>query len=125
MTSHSEADLKLEELADQIKSVGNRLEPIEELVETRKWDQRAFLPNRPRIGTTIRIGHASETKIAMYVHCQTTLIDTYRSLFPHLTFQGSRAIVFDVHSPLPKKELDMCIEAALLYHYHKKKTRNS
>ena len=122
MATQAQIDNRLDELATIIINVGQALPPIEGLIDTYKWDQRAFLPKKPRIGTTVRVGQASDSQVAIYVHCQTTLIDSFRSRFPELTYEGNRAIVFDVNKKLPKAEISECVEAALLYHYNKRHT---
>ena len=125
MASQKQIEQKLAQLAKLIHSVGKTLPEIGELVETTKWDQQSFLPARPRIGTTVRIGQASDDEVAIYVHCQTTLVDTYRSLFPELNYQGNRAILFNAAQKLPSQEIKICVEAALLYHYNKRKAKQN
>ena len=110
----------LELLAGLIREVGNGLPEIGELVETRKWDQQSFLPKKARVGTTVRIAAPSPTTVAMYVHCQTTLVDQWRGLFPELTFEGNRALVMDATAPLPLEALKVCVRSALLYHLAKR-----
>ena len=117
----STADQYTEGLARIIRRVAATLPEIGELVETEKWGQQAFHPSRPRIGTTIRIDKVNEREVAMYVHCQTTLVDTFRSYFPDLTFQGDRGIIFDVSCPLPEHEIEVCAREALLYHLNKRR----
>jgi len=52
----------------------------------------------------------------MYFHCQTTLVDTFRTLYPsRFTFEGNRAIVFDETAAIPVRELRHCISLALTY----------
>ena len=55
-----------------------------ELVETLKWQQPAYHPARRRIGTTVRIDAMPDgsDRYAMFVHCQTTLLATFRTLYP-------------------------------------------
>jgi hypothetical protein len=111
----------VDELTALIRTVGAGLDPIGGLVETHKWGQRSFLPKRPRIGTTIRVAAVSASSVALYVHCQTTLVATWRSLFPELSYEGNRALVMDVAEPLPTAQLHACIESALLYHFNKRR----
>ena len=60
------------------------------------------------------------TQVAMYFNCQTTLVDRFRTLFPHdFAFDGNRAIVFDVAGKVPTDALTLCIAAALTYHLNK------
>ncbi len=114
---------QLTQLAGIVKRVGARLAKngvMDELVETTKWGQRAFLPNKPRIGTTVRIDIADEAHVAMYVHCQTNLVDTFRTLYPELKYEKNRAIWFPIDAPLPKDAIAFCAEAALTYHVTKR-----
>ncbi len=111
----------LDILATQIRKTAVQLDEVTELVETQKWGQQSFLPKKPRVGTTIRIDQHDDSHVAMYVHCQTTLVDTYRSLFPELTYEGNRAVLFNVNEPLPKDTIDVLVEEALLYHVNKRK----
>lgn len=56
----------------------------------------------------------------MYFHCQTMLVDSFRSLFPHtFKFEGNRCIVFDAADRVPTAELKICIGMALTYHQAK------
>lgn len=84
------------------------------LSESAKWGQLSFAAKK---GTPIRIDQFSDNQIALLVHCQTTLIETWKALFPQqLTFSGNRAVVLSVNSPLPATELAVCIAMALNYH---------
>jgi hypothetical protein len=53
----------------------------------------------------------------MYIHCQTTLLDSYRHLYPDdFTFEGQRALIFRTGRPPPEPALKHCIALALTYH---------
>ena len=89
------------------------------LIETLKWGEPAYLPRTPRSGTTIRI-NAVKGSPAHYValfHCQTTLVDSFRLLYPDIfVFSGHRAIVLNVGDPVAEAALKHCIALALTYH---------
>lgn len=90
-----------------------------ELVETLKWGDPAYLPKRPRVGTTVRINDlkGSTDRYALYVPCQTTLLDQYRLLYPEtFAFEGQRALLFSTREPIPDEPLRHCIALALTYH---------
>ena len=97
------------------------------LTETLKWGEPAFLTNGSKTGTTVRCGWKAKApqEIAMYVHCQTNLIETFRTLYPQderddaLRFDGNRAIVMSLAQPLPEEPLKRMIHAALTYHLNK------
>jgi hypothetical protein len=53
----------------------------------------------------------------MYFNCKTTLVDTFKTLFPNeFKFEGNRAIVFTESQVLPTDALAFCVGAALTYH---------
>lgn len=90
------------------------LTPHEKLVENLKWNQPTYTV---KAGTPIRIGTFEETKIALFFHCQTTLIEQFRELFADtLVFSKNRAIVMDPTKPLPINDLKLCIQMGLTYH---------
>ncbi len=95
------------------------------LTETLKWGEPSYLTEQTKSGSTIRIGWkaASPDTYAMYLNCQTTLVDTYRTLFPELAYEGNRAVVFNVDEPLPTDAAKACIELALHYHIDKRTNR--
>lgn len=89
------------------------------LKETLKWGEPAWLPRRPRTGTTVRIDalKGSSTHYALYVHCQTSLIETYRRHYAEqFSYDGNRALIFAVGSEPPAEPLAHCIALALTYH---------
>ncbi len=98
---------------------------VGEIEETLKWDEPAYL-TRNRAGTTVRIDWKDRApdKVALYVHCQTDLVETFRRLFPDdFEFEGQRALLLAVDEPLPRDALALCIEAALTYHLRRKPPR--
>ena len=57
------------------------------LEETLKWGQPSYLTPETKSGSTIRIDQVkSDTdQVAIYFHCQTNLVETFRELYPKLT----------------------------------------
>jgi Domain of unknown function (DU1801) len=92
---------------------------VGELDETLKWGEPAYLTSKCKSGSTIRLGwkKAKPVQVAMYFNCQTTLIETFRTLFPaDFRYEGNRALIFDEATPVPTHALRLCIAAALTYH---------
>src|SRR5262249_18997440 len=58
--------------------------PVE---ETLKWGQVSYLTSESRSGSTIRIDQVKSEpgRYALYFHCQTNLVETFRELYPELT----------------------------------------
>lgn len=100
------------ETAAEIAAAG----PID---ETLKWGEPAYLTSATKAGSTVRIDWKSKTpdQYAMYFNCKTTLVETFRALFPHdFSFEGNRALVFGISDEVPVDSLKFCIAAALTYH---------
>lgn len=97
------------------------------LTETLKWGEPAYLTQASKSGSTIRIGwkQSAPAQYAIYLNCQTTLVDTCRTRFPELNYEGNRAIVFSEADELPEEAICECIEMALVYHQNKKSNQNT
>lgn len=112
----------MEQLRELIFEVAENTSGVGELEETLKWSEPAYLTSKTKSGTTIRIDWKPKnpSQIGMYVSCNTSLVESYRSLFSNkLTFEGDRAVLIPVDTPIPKKELMLCIRMALRYHLDK------
>lgn len=101
------------ELRELVYDIASKIPEVGDLEESLKWGQPSYAS---KVGTPMRIDRFEENKIAILVHCQTTLIQDFRLMFPSLEFSKNRAIVLDPKEPLPKPELSFCIEKALTYH---------
>ncbi len=110
---------KLSFLRRLILETATELELEEDLQETLKWGQLSFLTKR---GSTIRIDglKAKPDQFAMFFHCQSRLVDTFRTLYgDRFTFDGNRAIVFNQTEDVAVEELKHCVALALTYHDRK------
>ena len=97
---------------------------VGKLEETLKWGEPAYVTSETKSGSTVRIAwkRSSPSQYAMYFHCQTNLVETFRTLFPNeFAFEGNRAIVFRESEVVPTDSLSFCIAAALTYHRAKGK----
>ncbi len=112
--------LRLRDLIFDTAAGMNSVGPVHECL---KWGQPSYHPTKSRVGTTVRIGamKGSRTAYALFVPCQTTLIDEFTDLYPHrFHFEGKRAITFDHDRQPPIEELRHCIGLALTYHARKR-----
>ena len=93
------------------------------LQETLKWGQPSYFTAETNSGSTVRIDRvkASGNQYAVYFHCQTNLVETFRELYPELRYSGNRAILLDAKEKLPEAELRHCVALALTYHLRKRK----
>src|SRR5882672_1853272 len=94
------------------------------LEEALKWGQPSYLTTETKSGSTIRIDQVKLTpgQYALYFHCQTNLVETFRELYPELRYGGNRSILLDVKEKLPEAALRHCVALALTYHLNKRKT---
>jgi hypothetical protein len=97
------------------------------LEETLKWGQPSYLTPETGSGSTVRIDQVKPAadQVAVYFHCQTNLVETFRELYPELSYSGNRAILLDVAGKLPEPALRHCVALALTYHLNKKASQTS
>lgn len=89
---------------------------ISELEETLKWGEPSYLT---KIGSTLRMDWKAKfpDQYALYFQCTSRLVKTFRILFKNkFSFEGNRAIIFQMGDKIPAEVLKHCIKAALTYH---------
>jgi len=94
------------------------------LEETLKWGQPSYLTPETKSGSTIRIDQikSATNKYAIFFHCQTDLVETFRELYPsEFSYEGNRCILLDAAEKLPEPALRHCVALALTYHLKKRK----
>jgi len=119
---------KLMLLRQLVLDVAAGTEGVGELEETLKWGQPSYLTSQTGSGSTIRIDRVASRvdEYAMYFHCQTTLVDTFKEMYrDRFRFEGNRSIIFHVKDRLPVDELRHCISIALTYHLDKKRNKRA
>jgi hypothetical protein len=117
---------KLTKLRDLIFSTAKRTPGVGALEETLKWGQPSYLTTETKSGSTIRLDAipAIPGSYALYVHCQTTLVETFKEKFgPTFHYEGNRALIFSASDKIPETKLRECIAMALTYHLKKKGER--
>lgn len=93
-------------------------EGVGELEETLKWGEPAYVTAQSKSGSTVRIGWKASrpSEYAMYFHCRTDLVGTFKAWFPRrLRFEGNRAIIFNQADAIPADLVASCIAEALTY----------
>ena len=110
---------KLLDLRKLILETASETEGIGLIEETLKWGEPSYLT---KTGSTIRIDwkESSPEQYAMYFHCKTKLVDTFKELYGDiLKFEGNRAVIFSKNDKIPVAELKHCIVLSLTYHQRK------
>jgi hypothetical protein len=94
------------------------------LKETLKWGQPSYLTAETKSGSTIRIDQvkSAANQYAVYFHCQTDLVATFRELYPReFSFGGNRSILLNAGDEIDQPALRHCLALALTYHLNKRK----
>jgi hypothetical protein len=110
---------KLLALRELIFDTAASTEGVGELEETLKWGEPAYVTADSRSGSTVRLAwkKANPDQYAICFNCNTTLVETFRTLFPReFRFEGNRAIVFSASETVPTDSLALCIASSLTYH---------
>lgn len=119
---------KLMFLRQLIFDVASRTDGVGGLEETLKWGQPSYLTTQSKSGSLVRIDQikSQEGKYAMYFHCQTTLVDTFKEMYRGVfEFGGNRSIIFSEKGTVAVEELSYCISMALTYHLNKRQGNRS
>jgi len=105
-----------------IHDTARKTEGVGPLEEALKWGQISFLTTESKSGSTIRIDRvkSDDNQIAIFFHCQTNLVETFRERYPELDYSGNRAILLDAEKKLPEAKLRHCVALALTYHLGKR-----
>ena len=107
---------KMLELRNLIIETAEETKSVTSLEETLKWGEPSYVT---KYGSTIRIDWKSKSpnQYAMYFQCTSKLIPTFKLMYHNVfEFEGSRALIFPMNTPLPTNELKKCISTALQYH---------
>lgn len=117
------ARTKLKSLRRLIFDTARQTRGAGRIEEALKWGQPSYLTTETGSGSTIRIDRvkSADNEVAVFFHCQTDLIATFRELYPQLRYSGNRAILLDAGKKLPEAELRHCVALALTYHLRKRK----
>ncbi|OUR80232.1 hypothetical protein A9Q83_02045 [Alphaproteobacteria bacterium 46_93_T64] len=109
---------KLLGIRQQIFEVAAASDQIGSIDECLKWGEASYLTKTPKSGTTVRLGYKSASnQYAIYVPCQTSLIQQARENYPNsLTFEKNRAILFEEGEDFPIDVVREFLKKALSYH---------
>ena len=109
-------------LREMIFEVAAETPGVGEIEETLKWGQPAYVTAQSGSGSTLRIDarKGAADAYAMFFHCQTDLVQTFRTTFAgDFDFEGNRALRFKAGEPVANDALRLCVRAALTYHLRK------
>lgn len=96
---------------------------VGKIEETLRWGEVAYVTTETGSGSAVRIGwkRTKPGQYAMYFHCQTNLVETFRAMFPKtLQFEGNRALLFGLKNRIPVRDVAYCVAAAFTYRLSKR-----
>jgi hypothetical protein len=107
--------LEVRRLIFDVANDDPRIGPLEEAL---RWGEPAYLTQKNKTGSTIRLGvEKASGKPALFFNCQTTLVEDFRTQFGGaLTYSKNRAVLIDKDTSECADALKICITAALTYH---------
>jgi len=105
-----------------ILATARSTEGVGRIEEALKWGQPSYLTPETKSGSTVRIDHVDGKQVAIYFHCQTNLITTFRELYPdQWHYGGNRCILLNADDKIDEAALRHCVALALTYHLNKRK----
>jgi hypothetical protein len=84
-----------------------------EVQECLRWGQPSYIAPK---GSMLRIGIAKSGDVAIFAHCQTTIISDFAAQFgADFQIEGNRAVVFSNTSDIQPEKLRLLVSHALRY----------
>ncbi|MCK0149665.1 DUF1801 domain-containing protein [Marivita sp. S6314] len=106
----------LRALREMILDVAANTDGVGPITETLKWGQPSFEAMSPKTGTPLRIGVPKTGGVALYTHCQTTVMSQARDVFSDsFDFDGNRAVLLPTDGAWPDAALRQIMRSALTY----------
>lgn len=90
--------------------------PVGRIEESLKWGQPSYATPDTKAATPIRLGIAKNGDLAIFTHCQSTVMSDFRALAPpDMHFEGNRALHLAADAPIASDAVAPLIRAALTY----------
>jgi len=94
------------------------------LVESVKWGEASFAPQRANTGSSVRIRLRDSAVPALMFICTTGLVDEFRTIYGDtLTFEGNRALVIDDAAVRHRDAVKHCVVMTLTHKLPSRATR--
>ena len=116
------ASARLLDIRALIFQIAKESDNIGDIEETLKWGEPSYLTQRPKSGTTIRLGWKDKhpDHVSLFVNCKTSMVEDWRHMFGQtVELIGNRELRMPLNASLPLAELKQCIFLALTYHVRK------
>jgi hypothetical protein len=91
------------------------------LSESCKWGEPSYAPQKPQVGSSVRLAAVGDGKVAVHFICHTGLVDRFREIYRgRFDYEGNRSIVLAPDSAFDEAALRHCVALALTYHLAKR-----
>ena len=110
---------RLLQVRDLIFDLADKLD-VGPLTETLKWGEPAYLTEKTKAGSTVRLA-VKDGQPAVFFVCNSGLVEGFRADFPELSYLGRRGILLDERAD--DGLLELCISRALTFHRNKKRAK--
>ena len=126
-TYPTKARTRLKQVRRLIYQVARETPEVGTLTETTKWSEPAYLTEQTKAGVTLRMAWKAKRpdEYALFVNCQSGVLDTLRTINPELVCEGNRAIWFDLNQPCPEDDIRLCAQIALTWHANKRRSKRA
>jgi len=112
----SAAQATLLAIRDIIFAVHKNDPEIGQLLEALRWGELSYLTQAPNTGSMVRLALTKSGEPAMFFHCGTTLVETFRVQYSHIfDFEDNRAVVLRLPVEDTVAEISHCVKQALRY----------
>jgi len=100
-----------------IFEVAAATEGVGPLTETLKWGEPAYLTEKTKSGSTVRLGTTKTPgEAAVFFICHTGLVSRFKDIMPEaLPYRGTRAIVFGADDAVDEDALAQCLAMAMTF----------
>lgn len=104
-----------------IERTAAETEGVGPLIESVKWGEPSFTPQKPRVGSSVRIQQRANGDVALMFICHTNLVEEFRTHYGNrLVFEGNRAIVLPDGRITDEEAVSHCLAMAFTYHRRKR-----
>jgi hypothetical protein len=112
---------RLLSLRNMVFEAASATSGVGEVTEVLKWGQPSYQTYETSSGSPLRLDAHPGGGVALYVNCQTDLVEQFRRHYPDLRYEGVRAVVVPPDAPMPAEKLRHIMALTLTYHARKKR----
>lgn len=107
---------RLWQLREMIFDVAESDDRIGPLSEQLRWGDPGYITEATKAGSIIRLGLFGKSRVALFFHCRTTLVESFRGIYAdRLEYSKNRAVLIDPDRMPGGNILSHCVHMSLTY----------